>query len=117
MHPLLMGKCHPNEGFLAVASLDELVEIDGDEVSLLDEYPDPCSEGESGLYLADRIVDVRRFVNNLPRRLSEIAYRTYWRDESQTHIAEALGMSKSGVCQALARINRLGRTHLCLALA
>lgn len=49
------------------------------------------------------------FLETIPNNLRSIVFRHYWLGQTQTFIAEELGVTRSAVCHALARAHKLGR--------
>lgn len=114
---IFMGKCCLVQAFLPISSLDEpaLYDCDGESVDLVETIPDPRSENAFTEYSPENIIDVRAFVENLPPRLREIAQRLYWRDQSHEKIAADLGVTRSAIGHAQAKIHMLGRAYFGLA--
>ena len=72
-----------------------------------------CPVADVATQVADDEVaaGIARFVDSLPTRLRDIVHRHYWLGQSQTEIAEDLGVTRSAVCHAIGKVTRLGRRH------
>ena len=115
---IFMGKCSPFQACLPIASLNESLEDgDGFTVEVIDTIVDPRSQDHFSSFTNDNLIDARAFVTSLPARLQDIAHRTYWLNQSQDEIATELGVTRSAICHALAKIHTLGRTYFGLATA
>lgn len=113
-----MGQCVPCAAFLPVLSLNEPVASneldDADDASeeVVDRVADPTPNVEEDLHHKQLIASVRGFVRGLSPNLRKIVILHYWLGYSQSEIAVMLGVTRSAVCHALNRVNRLGREHL-----
>lgn len=119
MNYAFMGRCSHVQGFLPVASLNERLEYgdDGEAIELVETVTDPKYDFPDDTFSRDNVVDARAFVRALPDRLRDIAYRYYWRDQSHSEIAAELGVTRTAIVHAIAKINGLGSQHFGLATA
>lgn len=96
--------------FFEIGSLDELThDQDDDLAAVIETIPDASPDVETGYIEREQLEQVPRFLASLPPRLRDIVYRHYWLDQSQAEIADALGVTRSAVCHALAKVKRLGQ--------
>jgi RNA polymerase sigma factor (sigma-70 family) len=60
----------------------------------------------------EAVAAVGDFVESLPQREKDIVRRLFWQDETQTDIANSLGVSKMAISKAIARITKRARVAL-----
>lgn len=121
MLDVFMGQCAPNAAFLPISSLNEPVDLPGYETvddvpEIVDHLIDPTDTVETEMIAREARVEmtarVRDFVLNLSPNLRCVALRLFWEGQSQTEIAVAMGVTRSAVCHAVRRLERLGRREL-----
>lgn len=121
MLDVFMGQCAPNAAFLPISSLNEPANdadepSDADAPEVIDQLAAPVGTVEMNLIesetLAEITARVQAFVARLSPRLRCVALRIYWGGQSQTEIAAALGVTRSAICHAARRLERLGRSEL-----
>lgn len=96
-----------------VLSLEELAAgLDPDSNSPAFEVPDPCPGADEQLERNQALQAVGDFVRALCPRDQEILRRVFWHDETQTAVAQRLGVSKMAVSKAMTRIAKQGRAAL-----
>jgi DNA-directed RNA polymerase specialized sigma24 family protein len=121
MLDVFMGQCAPNAAFLPISSLNEPVDVGtenavDDVAEVIDQLTDPADSVEIDMInretRAAAECRVRAFVAGLSPYLRCVALRLYWEEQSQSEIAVALGRSRSAICHAVRRLERLGRRDL-----
>lgn len=85
---------------------------DGEEVSRGKSLPDRAPGVLTQLQHHEMQSIVRKFIDGLPKRDQEIIRGVYWAGETQTAIANRLGVSKMAVSKAMARITKQARLAL-----
>jgi len=110
------GHCAPDAAFHPVSSLNETATPDEFGVTetceIGDLIVDPSVDIHGDLERKQICSLVRRFVLSLSRNLQCIVVRHYVFGHKQSKIADDLGVSRSAVCHALKRVNRLGLRYL-----
>lgn len=104
-----INSCASHAALIPVLSLDSIEELaPGQGFKFVDEN---CAVEDSLAVLLSEEMrsQVTHFVHSLPPRLQSMARRHYWLEQSQLQIADDLGVTRSAVCHALAKINSLGR--------
>lgn len=101
--------CASSASYRNVLSLDALNEQESDLGFQFIHANCRVDDPPTDLATAELSSAVREFVAGLPGNLSEIAIRHYWLNQSQVEIATDLGLSRSAICHALARVHKLGR--------
>lgn len=96
-----------------VVSLDvPFRHTDGEEVSGVKALPDRRPSVLAELAHHEMQAMVRTFIEGLPKRDQEIIRGVYWAGETQTAIANRLGVSKMAISKAMARITKQARRVL-----
>lgn len=85
---------------------------DGEEVSRVKSLPDRGPSVLAKLAHHEMQSMVRKFIEGLPKRDQEIIRGVYWAGETQTAIANRLGVSKMAISKAVARITKQARRVL-----
>lgn len=113
MNYLFFPSCNEGYAYRTVRSLNEkvlYVETGGsDEMELAETIADPRPDLFDQHHLRHLHNAVATFVDGLPPALKQVARLHYWDGLSQAEVARKLGVSRSAVSQAIARINKLGR--------
>jgi DNA-directed RNA polymerase specialized sigma24 family protein len=107
--------CASHASLVPVLSLDALEELaPGSGVEFVNEHH-PTEDALATLLYEETLVELSQFVISLSPRLRDIVRRHYWQEQSQVEIAEALGVTRSAICHALAKIADLGRQYFGIA--
>ena len=111
-----MEHCCPNAPFREIVSLNQLIApsdfSDDEPTEVGDLIADPAPSVEDKLHAASIEKHLRDFVGNLSPHLRCIAFRHFWLDQNQTEIASDLGVTRSAVCHAVRRIQKLGHKYM-----
>lgn len=109
MNAHFLAHCADSYAYAATVSLDEQVaDQDGRVLTTGDMVIDPSPSVEVALNEVQLSREVRKFVLGLSPALRCIVVRHYWLGQSQTDIARALGVTRSAINHALARVYQLG---------
>lgn len=112
MLSVYLDQCAPISAYLPVSSLNDVINPEADlgfEVEVIETLPDLTVDLEAECCTRQNAAKAAAFIRALPRPLASIVIRHYWHGETQTEIAEDLGVTRSAISHALSKVNRLGR--------
>jgi DNA-directed RNA polymerase specialized sigma subunit len=91
-------KCIYCSAFVELQQIDDVLtprmsSDEDDEVGI--DIADPAWTAEELMEVEETIDEVAGFIASLPRREQEIVHRIFWLDETQTSVAQSLGVHSS----------------------
>jgi DNA-directed RNA polymerase specialized sigma subunit len=97
--------------FRPILSLDALIVADADGVAAFDLRSDD-PEPDALVERSEAFSAIESFVGSLSDRDQMIIRRLFWKNQTRTEIAVSLGVSKTAIGKAVARILNSGREVL-----